>query len=418
MKINKYHFAILLLFLGLFTFQFSMILSYAFQIFFLLLFFPWIISNVDKALLNKYNLYFGLFVLLTTFSILWAPNRNFAISAVVAIIQIFLYSSLVFNRLKCEEDFDKIFFYLGTTIFLCGIFILLMTSPREWQQIFMTSTNASSSQGRLGPSIAMHPNELAELLLYGSTIYFFLFLVSKRKRYLAVFSFLVTLLFFTKSRTSLVLMLFSLILLFVLNLRKGGKIVLVIPAIILAIVGVIWLIQNNIYLYNLVGFRFAGLFNPTGVIDASTRVRNEMVSNAIQLFKEHPFLGVGINNFRYYAVSRFNLFAEVYAHNNYVELLATTGILGFAAYYFPLLYTFVASLKEVLKNIGKVKPMYFLVLTLVTVRLLGDISRVSYSLEVAQMVNMLCFSWVYYNRGGTDSVKRINSIGFIQNNGK
>lgn len=60
----------------------------------------------------------------------------------------------------------------------------------------------------------------------------------------------------------------------------------------------------------------------------STEGRIYLTRAAKEVWMNHPILGVGWNNFRYYN----NL--GVYAHNNYYEALASLGIIGFALYYF------------------------------------------------------------------------------------
>lgn len=62
-------------------------------------------------------------------------------------------------------------------------------------------------------------------------------------------------------------------------------------------------------------------------VDESTLERMYLMEQGIQVWKEHPFLGVGWNNYRYYND------AQRYAHNNYVEMLASLGIVGFLLYY-------------------------------------------------------------------------------------
>lgn len=73
---------------------------------------------------------------------------------------------------------------------------------------------------------------------------------------------------------------------------------------------------------------FNGLFHGEGSdVDGSTQERMYLMQQGVQVWKEHPFLGVGWNNFRYYND------AQLYAHNNYIELLASLGIVGFLLYY-------------------------------------------------------------------------------------
>lgn len=64
-----------------------------------------------------------------------------------------------------------------------------------------------------------------------------------------------------------------------------------------------------------------------GDVDGSTQQRMYLMQQGIRVWMEHPFLGVGWYNYRFYND------AHLYAHNNYVELLASLGIVGFGLYY-------------------------------------------------------------------------------------
>ena len=60
--------------------------------------------------------------------------------------------------------------------------------------------------------------------------------------------------------------------------------------------------------------------------EESTKSRLMFIENGIEIWKENPFLGVGLNNFSYF-------FEGSYAHNNFVEILVNFGIVGFFFFY-------------------------------------------------------------------------------------
>ena len=64
---------------------------------------------------------------------------------------------------------------------------------------------------------------------------------------------------------------------------------------------------------------------------ASSAMRARMRELGWELFLEHPIAGVGLNNPQYFAAVR--LMFQSYLHNNYVEILAAGGTLGFLLYY-------------------------------------------------------------------------------------
>lgn len=73
-----------------------------------------------------------------------------------------------------------------------------------------------------------------------------------------------------------------------------------------------------------------GLFGSNSgitVVDKSTTERIYLIERAKEVWVEHPFLGVGWDNYRFYND------LQLYAHNNYVELLSCLGLVGFLIYY-------------------------------------------------------------------------------------
>lgn len=101
----------------------------------------------------------------------------------------------------------------------------------------------------------------------------------------------------------------------------------IITAIIVVFVG--RLIMTNSTLYDAIGYRFDGLGQgqAEGVDD-----QEYIMKKGIELFLERPILGWGVEGFK--VASRIGL----YAHSNYVELLADYGIVGFLLYYSNLIW--------------------------------------------------------------------------------
>lgn len=63
----------------------------------------------------------------------------------------------------------------------------------------------------------------------------------------------------------------------------------------------------------------------------------------LNAFKESPILDIGLDNARFMTMAVYGF--EHYLHNNYVELLVDTGLLGFCTYYAMYLYCIYYSLK-------------------------------------------------------------------------
>lgn len=113
---------------------------------------------------------------------------------------------------------------------------------------------------------------------------------------------------------------------FLEKIKKLAIIVAVLAAVVL-------LIFTNDFMYGLIGNKLLAVINSLGAnsvqqsLDASVRGRAMLRETAWETFLQHPIYGVG-----YYSFMYFNSLGY-YAHNNYLEILADLGVIGFAIYY-------------------------------------------------------------------------------------
>lgn len=78
--------------------------------------------------------------------------------------------------------------------------------------------------------------------------------------------------------------------------------------------------------------------------------RTMLWGRALSLFKEHPVFGIGWGNFRNYLSDTFNVFNDGQlsnVHNNYLQILCETGIVGFIFFVFPLFYILYRTFKTI-----------------------------------------------------------------------
>ena len=104
----------------------------------------------------------------------------------------------------------------------------------------------------------------------------------------------------------------------------------------------------------------------------SAWIRFAYTELGLKLFKENPILGIGIGNANLYTQMYYG--NNHYLHNNYVELLACGGIVGFTIYYsiwIYLLITFIRYRKFREKE-------YDICLILFLINLILDYGAVSY----------------------------------------
>lgn len=104
--------------------------------------------------------------------------------------------------------------------------------------------------------------------------------------------------------------------------------------------------MQNEYFASTVGRRMNGLIlgiQGKNGADNSFNIRELLVESAWKCFGNYPLLGYGFGAFRDYADKMIGI--RLYAHNNFLELLASDGIVGFTIYYGTVLGLLYKSLK-------------------------------------------------------------------------
>jgi len=125
------------------------------------------------------------------------------------------------------------------------------------------------------------------------------------------------------------------------------------------------------FLYNTIGHRIESLISlvtGTSKGDSSAITRMIMLNSAREIFTENPWIGIGLNNFKYAT------YHNTYAHNNYYELAACLGIVGLVFYYLPLAFYLWRAVRRWRKNEAKM----IVPLAIIGAFFLGDIGSVSY----------------------------------------
>ena len=128
---------------------------------------------------------------------------------------------------------------------------------------------------------------------------------------------------------------------------------------------------------------FFALLTGVGEVDSSAQLRDEYIIDAIRAWREKPLLGHGLNCYR--TVNKVKL--GMYAHNNYVELLADLGIVGTAIYYSAYAYCLTRLLKVKQKS-----SMIWLFLVFGCIFLVMDYGHVSYNSFLNEILLMLMYS--------------------------
>lgn len=148
---------------------------------------------------------------------------------------------------------------------------------------------------------------------------------------------------------------------------KLVKTIIVAASVLVAV----WFLLFNVpLLYEFIGNRIdTALTFSTQNNDASLRVRVLFVSRAIELFRERPILGYGMNYF--HTVSVYN---NLYSHNNFTELLSGGGVIGLLLYY----VRYVSLFKDLIKYKDRRQKETLLLISFFTIHIILEYWQVAY----------------------------------------
>ena len=144
--------------------------------------------------------------------------------------------------------------------------------------------------------------------------------------------------------------------------------------LVLILFVIIFVILSNAYLYNIIGSRTIDFLGNIGIYTGeynyshSTDMREALIMTALECFSSKPLFGWGFN-----ATARFSPY-NVYAHNNFVEILANYGIVGFLFYYGMIFSLLLRSIHLPRRNYFR----YFVVILILN-SLINDVAAVSYT---------------------------------------
>ncbi len=171
------------------------------------------------------------------------------------------------------------------------------------------------------------------------TLYLAFFGEKKKKIYILLFMIQFVLVVLSGTKRAIIGLVVFYIILTIFKYRKSVYKHFII--IIFVIGTFFYLIINNDFLYNIVGFRIEvmlydlGVYNVIGrnIQDSSTGLRLELFNDAYKMALDTPILGHGYAYFETHSVGFNSAFRGYHSHNNYLELIINYGLIGFILYY-------------------------------------------------------------------------------------
>lgn len=353
------------------------------------------VIKLKKIKINPPIFLLIIFVIWGLLSSVWAIDPNLAIKRfpTMSLLTAFLilnYNTFIYNE-KFVKSLFKVLMYAG----LCfSLYVILYYGISNYVNMILQGT-------RIGGEI----NNVNEIGLTTSiTFLIVLFMGSNYNKKYYVFLILPLLVTVgTGSRTAIIELLLEVIF-SILFFNSNNNFTSRLKKVIVLIVGflVIYKLLELLDL-NFLKERFENMFNysrGSGHVDNTTIVRMNFIKIGFTTFLENPLLGIGINNSGY-LTTKIVAGYFTYLHNNYAELLATTGIIGFILYY----YTYFYILKNCILNLKNNNKYVYLLLILCIVLLIGDFGTVSYPLKSTFVYFLCCFVAINYFKKKEDDIK-------------
>ncbi len=273
-----------------------------------------------KLVINKLLIFQLIFIIICAFSYFIAIDPEIAISKIKTLTLIFLLMLSLINYIDSYKKLRRVilaFIYSGIIV---SIDILISSD-------FSNLTRFGSEYGNV--------NSVGMGIAIGAILCFYIILSERKYRYSLFLAIMIVTVFLTGSRKAIIFIAFNIVLILYFRYRGSLKSKLKFIVISIAAIGVLfYLIFKVPIFYEILGERMESMLNfiiGKGTREGSIHERAVMINYGFQMFENKPLIGYGIDNYRILFGKAFGNWT--YSHNNFVELMVDTGLIGVFAYY-------------------------------------------------------------------------------------
>lgn len=347
-----------------------------------------LIHRGSKIRFGPFQIMFGLFILYCLTTSIWAIKPSNAISFSITLIYIYICLFLIEPHYARSTNITK---FLSAIIWASVIVSVYTIIFYGLDNLILSS---KSYDIRLENEFS-NINTIGIFCALGVVLQFERWVYNKKFEASIPFVFIS---FFvaacTQSRKAILLIVLSFVIIVILKNHDKKKIAnsaTKIIASLLVLIIIIYIIFK-LEIFSGLNQRLEQLFSfviGSGDIDSGTLKRKLMIDLGIKTWKKHPVLGIGLNNTRIIVMNAIGM--DAYLHNNYVELLCATGIIGFFLYYNMYIYL----IRNLIRNRNKNKRYFALGCMLLSISLMLDFGMVSYYSKFWSLLLMFQFINVY-----------------------
>lgn len=303
---------------------------------------------------GKWYCYFALYVIV---SLVWAVFKDTSSGVFEVIIRNVPYIICLDLYCNSKKNTDRMINIMLMAIIIFALRLVMITPVSTWGTL------------KVGNAIGQQRNFIGQVGALAAVMGFVLLLNDRKKMYLVpvVLGYFIAVI--SGSRKAFVMFPIGVVL-YLLTQKSAKKKIRYLLLLTLAGLVFLFVYSSSSFMQEIFGTRMLALFDES-IVDKSISDREYLSAIALQLFKQKPVLGWGCDNVRSYLISiGFKL--EVYAHNNYLELLADYGILGFVLYYSFYIKAIYQAIKNGLDD--KYDKLIFVVLLVCMVMEYGSVN--------------------------------------------
>lgn len=316
--------------------------------------------------IELFHLYTALFAIYCIISMVWAQDSNLAYRRGAMVVKVVLFMWILYLYYRDETSIKRLLDVVCVSGFIVALYAIMTYGLSTIREIVEAGERAQNSFANINTIGMMSATAL---------VIAFSRLVNRKYSLNMILSLPCLLMVIASgSRKAFTLLNAGIImLLFLKVVRNNRNFAMVIirvafTAVLVVVVG--RMIISLPIMKSVVDpmTRMLNYFTGSGRTDESVRGRMSFIPLAMQQFVKTPLFGMGIGN------SSILIGRDTYLHNNYIEMLACGGIIGFLVYYAPFIY----SAKNMLQLRRVEAEESDLCLVLLILFLIMDFGQVSY----------------------------------------
>ena len=346
-----------------------------------------------KVIHNNFIVWLVTFLIISFVSLLYSISISNSIDVALSLCTNTLILIAISQSIESYIDIE----FIIKVLIIGGIFYVLTIMLVQGQSLITNGINVSYTNGTLSQFT---------YIITPVCIYLIWELIENNKYknvlYILAFAIVYAMGLLSGRRKAILLPLIAVFILAVLKRKKFRIKSLVI--LVLGCIGIGCFFHysiSNVVLYDIYGYRLDRLFTlftgEEGRIGGSLVVRQQLIAMSWNTFLKHPVLGIGVNAFRSTNIWKY------YAHNNYLELLTSVGLVGTLTYYSAYLYNLIKLF--LIKDIEHIKIRNLLI-TLLLVSVVHDLTAVTYFRTYYTIFLALAFSYTeIYSNGKCIQIK-------------